>query len=68
MARRGVAETGGGGADARDEPSGRAPLRRAGDLPATRFGGFVRISQSDVEAYIAAHRIEPGTIGYLFEQ
>ena len=40
---------------------------KRGELPATRFGRFVKISRADVDAYIAAHRIDPGTIGYLLE-
>ncbi len=37
-----------------------------GMVPAYRFGRVIRLSQSDVDAYIESQRIEPGTIRHLY--
>ncbi len=37
----------------------------AGDLPAYRFGRVIRVKRTDVEAFIEASRIEPGTLDHL---
>lgn len=36
-----------------------------GDLPAYRFGRVIRVKRVDVEAFIEASRIEPGTLDHL---
>jgi len=36
-----------------------------GDLPAYRFGRVIRLKAADVETYIEACRIEPGTLEHL---
>ena len=38
----------------------------AGDLPAYRFGRVIRVKQSDVDAFIDAARIEPGSLEHLY--
>ena len=37
-----------------------------GELPAYRFGRVIRLKDSDVETFIEAHRIEPGTLEHLY--
>ena len=37
-----------------------------GQLPAYRFGRVIRLKQSEVEAFIEACRIEPGTLEHLY--
>ena len=36
-----------------------------GDLPAYRFGRVIRVKRSDVDAFVEASRIEPGTLDHL---
>lgn len=36
-----------------------------GDLPAYRFGRVIRVKRTDVDAFIEASRIEPGTLDHL---
>ena len=36
-----------------------------GDLAAYRFGRVIRVKRVDVEAFIEASRIEPGTLDHL---
>ena len=38
----------------------------AGLLPAYRMGRVIRIKVSDLEAFIASARIEPGTLSHLY--
>lgn len=38
----------------------------AGDLPAYRFGRVIRVKQSDVDAFIEAARIQPGSLEHLY--
>lgn len=40
-------------------------LVNQGELAAYRFGRVIRIRVQDVDAYIAASRIEPGTLDHL---
>ena len=37
-----------------------------GDVPAYRFGRVIRIKATDVETFIEASRIEPGTLEHLY--
>jgi len=37
-----------------------------GELPAFRFGRVIRLKKSDVDSFIEAQRIEPGTLGHLY--
>lgn len=37
-----------------------------GDLPAYRLGRVIRLKADDVEAFIDASRIEPGTLEHLY--
>ena len=37
----------------------------AGDLAGYRFGRVIRVKRVDVEAFIEASRIEPGTLDHL---
>ena len=37
-----------------------------GQLPAYRFGRVIRLKESDVDAFIEASRIEPGTLEHLY--
>jgi excisionase family DNA binding protein len=37
-----------------------------GDLAAYRMGRVIRLKASDVEAFIASSRIEPGTLEHLY--
>ena len=36
-----------------------------GDLPAYRFGRVIRVKRADVDAFIEASRIAPGTLDHL---
>lgn len=36
-----------------------------GDLPAYRFGRVIRVKRDDVDQFIEASRIEPGTLDHL---
>ncbi len=36
-----------------------------GDLPAYRFGRVIRVKRVDVDAFVEASRIEPGTLDHL---
>ncbi len=37
-----------------------------GDLPAYRFGRVIRVKRVDIDAFIDASRIEPGTLEHLY--
>lgn len=37
-------------------------------LPAYRFGRVIRLKQADVDAYIEACRIEPGSLEHLYPE
>lgn len=37
-----------------------------GELPAYRFGRVIRVKKKDVDAFIEAARIEPGTLDHLY--
>ena len=37
-------------------------------LPAYRFGRVIRLKQADVDAFIEACRIEPGTLEHLYPE
>ena len=37
-----------------------------GQLPAYRFGRVIRLKEDEVEAFIEACRIEPGTLEHLY--
>ena len=39
-----------------------------GQIPAYRFGRVIRIKQSDVDSFIEAQRIEPGTLAHLYPE
>lgn len=39
-----------------------------GELPGYRFGRVIRIKGSDVESFIEASRIEPGTLEHLYPE
>lgn len=36
-----------------------------GDLPAYRFGRVIRVKRTDIDAFIEASRIEPGSLDHL---
>lgn len=36
-----------------------------GDLPGYRFGRVIRVKRADIDAFIEASRIEPGTLDHL---
>ncbi len=36
------------------------------ELPAYRFGRVIRVKQSDVDAFVEASRIQPGSLGHLY--
>lgn len=38
------------------------------DLPAYRFGRVIRLKKTDVDAYIEACRIEPGSLEHLYPE
>ena len=37
-----------------------------GSLPAYKFGRVIRLKQDDVDAFIDAARVEPGTLEHLY--
>jgi excisionase family DNA binding protein len=37
-----------------------------GQVPAHKFGRVIRLQDSDIDAFIAASRIEPGTLSHLY--
>jgi len=37
-----------------------------GDLPAYRLGRVIRLKKADVDAFIEASRIEPGSLEHLY--
>ncbi len=37
-----------------------------GDLPAYRFGRVLRVKRLDIERYIEAQRIQPGSLSHLY--
>lgn len=37
-----------------------------GSLPAYRMGRVIRVKQADVDSFIEASRIEPGTLSHLY--
>jgi excisionase family DNA binding protein len=39
-----------------------------GDLPAYRFGRVIRLKANEVDAFIEAARIEPGTLEHLYPE
>lgn len=39
-----------------------------GDLAAYKFGRVIRVQESDVEEFIAASRIAPGTLDHLYPE
>jgi excisionase family DNA binding protein len=39
-----------------------------GDLPAYRFGRVIRLQESEVNAFIGASRIPPGTLEHLYPE
>ena len=41
-------------------------LINEGGLPAYKFGRVIRLKQTDLEAFIEASRIEPGSLGHLY--
>jgi excisionase family DNA binding protein len=38
----------------------------AGELPAYKFGRVIRLKQADVDAFIEAARVEPGSLEHLY--
>ncbi len=38
----------------------------AGEVPAYKFGRVIRLKQSDIDAFIEASRVEPGTLKHLY--
>src|SRR4051812_2492906 len=38
----------------------------AGELPAYKFGRVIRLKQSDIDAFIEAARVEPGSLEHLY--
>lgn len=40
----------------------------AGDLPAYRFGRVIRLKTKDVEAFVEANRVEPGSLKHLYPE
>lgn len=40
----------------------------SGELPGYRFGRVIRIKAVDVDAFIEASRIEPGTLEHLYPE
>jgi excisionase family DNA binding protein len=43
-------------------------LMDEGQVVVYRFGRVFRIKQSDLDAYVEAQRMEPGTLGHLYER
>ncbi|MEO1064826.1 MAG: excisionase family DNA-binding protein [Actinomycetota bacterium] len=39
-----------------------------GQLPGYRFGRVIRLQRADVDAFIAASRIEPGELAHLYPE
>jgi excisionase family DNA binding protein len=39
-----------------------------GDLPAYRMGRVIRLQAADVDAFIEASRIQPGTLEHLYPE
>jgi len=39
-----------------------------GQIPAYKLGRVIRLQESDVEAFIAASRIEPGALEHLYPE
>ena len=39
-----------------------------GQLPAYKLGRVIRLQESDVDAFIAASRIEPGSLEHLYPE
>ena len=39
-----------------------------GDLPAYRFGRVIRLKRDEVDSFIEACRIEPGTLEHLYPE
>lgn len=39
-----------------------------GDLPAYRFGRVIRLKEDEVDRFIEACRIEPGTLEHLYPE
>ncbi len=39
-----------------------------GQLPAYKFGRVIRLREGDVEAFIEASRVEPGSLGHLYPE
>lgn len=39
-----------------------------GDLPAYKFGRVIRLKEKDVETFIEASRIEPGSLEHLYPE
>jgi len=39
-----------------------------GQVPAYKFGRVIRLRRDEVEAFIAASRVEPGQLGHLYPQ
>ena len=39
-----------------------------GQVPAYKFGRVIRLKQSDVDAFIEASRVEPGTLEHLYPE
>jgi len=39
-----------------------------GEIPAYRMGRVIRLRRSEVEAFIEASRIEPGSISHLYPE
>ncbi len=39
-----------------------------GEIPAFRFGRVIRLKQDDVDQFIEASKIEPGTLDHLYPE
>ncbi len=39
-----------------------------GDIPAYRFGRVIRLKEDEVDSFIEACRIEPGTLEHLYPE
>ena len=39
-----------------------------GDIPAYRFGRVIRLKEDEIDAFIEACRIEPGTLEHLYPE
>lgn len=40
----------------------------SGQLPAYRLGRVIRLQEADIDAFIEASRIEPGTLDHLYPE